>query len=289
MPPVQVLSNEKQDLINLPVLTRPYSQSAAPSHSALASLSAAVCSSAFLHPLDLIKTRLQVFSATRGAIPHYKGTVYAIWSIYSSEGYRGLYRGLSATVIASGVSWGIFRYLFDFTRNAIHSSSTHGVSKSSPISLYENMVSSIIATIIATSLVHPLWFIKTRMELQSFESKLVGWTQYKGWMHCCKTIYIQEGYHAFYKGFFAALWMAPHSIIQLVLYEELKKRHNISAASSMQLFWPFLWGVSSKFIAASFTYPFQVLRSRLQMLHSPYANYSLLQTIYVRKQSIKFL
>eukprot|EP00919_Chromeraceae_sp_WS-2016_P056173 GHVR01133350.1.p1 GENE.GHVR01133350.1~~GHVR01133350.1.p1 ORF type:complete len:174 (+),score=60.90 GHVR01133350.1:76-597(+) len=87
-----------------------------PQKSAAASFAAAIVTTGLLHPLDLIRTRMQVASSSSGVIPMYDGCRDACRSIWAKEGIRGLYKGLSSTIIASGVSWGIFRYLFDYFR-----------------------------------------------------------------------------------------------------------------------------------------------------------------------------
>lgn len=48
-----------------------------------------------LHPLDVIKTRLQVQEARpdKGFASRYKGTVHAFRVIHRREGLRGLYSG----------------------------------------------------------------------------------------------------------------------------------------------------------------------------------------------------
>ncbi|ESS32945.1 carrier superfamily protein [Toxoplasma gondii VEG] len=96
--------------------------------SALASGFAAVVTCCVLHPLDLIKTRLQVSAVTAGAIPAYASSAQAVREIWRAEGIRGLWKGVSATAAASGLSWGIFRYLFDVWRHqlsAVSSTSPH--------------------------------------------------------------------------------------------------------------------------------------------------------------------
>eukprot|EP00922_Rhytidocystis_sp_ex-Travisia-forbesii_P060122 GHVS01089106.1.p1 GENE.GHVS01089106.1~~GHVS01089106.1.p1 ORF type:complete len:557 (+),score=176.79 GHVS01089106.1:233-1672(+) len=78
----------------------------------LSSFAAAVCTCALLHPLDLIKTRMQVASMGIAAVPFYGSTMAAGRCIWRQEGLKGLYKGLSATVVASGISWGVFRLLY---------------------------------------------------------------------------------------------------------------------------------------------------------------------------------
>jgi solute carrier family 25 folate transporter 32 len=70
-----------------------------------------------LHPLDLLKTRLQVqdgLNLYKG--PRYNGLAHAIRSIFMKEGLIGFYKGLSPNVIGSSSSWGIYFFAY---RNSV--------------------------------------------------------------------------------------------------------------------------------------------------------------------------
>jgi len=66
-----------------------------------------------LHPLDVVKTRLQVQDGA-GTLPAYKGTRDALHRIFREEGWRSLYSGLTPALIGSGAAWGI--YFFSYNR-----------------------------------------------------------------------------------------------------------------------------------------------------------------------------
>lgn len=55
-------------------------------------------------PFFLVKTRLQSYSEFRpvGTQHHYRGAWHGLRTIYSTEGFRGLYRGVSAAMIRTG-------------------------------------------------------------------------------------------------------------------------------------------------------------------------------------------
>jgi len=237
-------------------------------YSAFASFSAAAVASAILHPFDVAKSRLHVCSIS-SAVPEFHGSRETFRCIFRVEGVRGLYRGLFAAMVASGVSWGVFRWTFDKSRDIIRSNTECSTINAS---FSENLGASLIAGIATSLLVHPLWMVKTRLELQTFESKQAGWTQYKGVVDCLKKIVQKEGFEAIYKGLGPALCLVPHAALHLLLYEELKKQN-------FSLSWvpiignsvgPFVLGGASKFVAVCCFYPLQVLRSRQQVLHSPY-------------------
>eukprot|EP00386_Alphamonas_edax_P004058 GDKI01012651.1.p1 GENE.GDKI01012651.1~~GDKI01012651.1.p1 ORF type:complete len:322 (-),score=34.82 GDKI01012651.1:107-1072(-) len=252
------------------------SQPTSKSRSAVASFTAAVVVCGLLHPFDLIKTRLQVSASAAGAIPTYYGTRDAAWSIYRSEGVRGLYKGLTATVIASGVSWGLFRFTFDSIRFALRDLRQQPPSdRSTAISFNQNLVASSLAGLAATLMVHPLWLVKSRIEMQSVESKAARWMQCRGRFDCLRSIVQHEGPRALYKGLVPGLCLVPHAALQLLLYEELKKHTSPDGSTGVPPWMPFMWGGASKLVASACTYPLQVFRSRQQMQRSPFAGKSM--------------
>lgn len=278
---------------------------------ASASLIAAVVVCGALHPLDLIKTRMQVASASKGAIPLHYSSQASARQIVAVEGVRGLYKGVSATMIASGISWGVFRYLYDCTRTSLAAAKTdpcasngsevlqrepgalpaeppHRASLVAP-PLWANMTAGLVGGAISTLFVHPLWLVKTRLEMQAVETKAARWFQYRGWWHCLTSIYRMEGFSGLYHGLVPALGLVPHAALQIFLYEHFKYRDQLRSercahsaretGSSGHIanmvpptLRPFIWGAASKFVAIVLTYPLQVLRSRQQMLTWEHAN-----------------
>ena len=68
-----------------------------------------VTSTLLLHPLDLIKIRFAVEDVGgRGRAPRYSGVANALTTITSSEGIRGLYRGVTPNLLGAGSSWGLY-------------------------------------------------------------------------------------------------------------------------------------------------------------------------------------
>eukprot|EP00916_Digyalum_oweni_P014261 GHVL01023423.1.p1 GENE.GHVL01023423.1~~GHVL01023423.1.p1 ORF type:complete len:298 (+),score=27.08 GHVL01023423.1:49-942(+) len=225
--------------------------------SSLSQLLAATICQLVCHPLDLLKTRLQVVGAANGAIPLYKNSFAAIRLIARQEGIScGVFKGLSASIIASGLSWGGFRFFFEFfkTKNPL----------SIETSYLNNALASSVAGFCTVLLFHPIWLVKTRLQLQSFESKKAGWTQYRGVFHCLKTVSRNEGFTALYRGLSPSLAMVSQGVVQMVLYEELKRRNGIF---SMTDAWKgFVFGGLSKLGSTTIMYPLQLIRSRQQML-----------------------
>lgn len=87
-------------------------------------------------------------------------------------------------------------------------------------------------------------------------------------------IYRQEGIRGLYRGFVPGLFGVSHGIIQFTSYEEMKKYYNRYRGAAHDARFSTLEYLSfaalSKFFAAVTTYPYQVMRTRLQDQHRQY-------------------
>jgi hypothetical protein len=123
------------------------------------------------------------------------------------------------------------------------------------------------------------------------------WVQFRGWFHCFSTVYRREGIQGFYKGnatvlyicipcysiigLIPAIGLVPQGTLQLIIYEKFK--HNfIMHRNPPDVFTggikafiptvahPFVWGLVSKFITVSLTYPLHVRHSLVNHLFLAY-------------------
>ena len=113
-----------------------------------------------LHPLDLVKTRLQV-NDTRG-FNFVKNFFVVIKKTYKEEGLKAFYQGISPAILGSVVSWSIYFSFYENAKNRYkqqqHVSELNG---------FYNMISSLEAGIIGNLITCPIWFLKTRLQLQN--------------------------------------------------------------------------------------------------------------------------
>ncbi|XP_012945487.1 mitochondrial thiamine pyrophosphate carrier [Aplysia californica] len=82
------------------------------------------CSKLLVYPLDVVKKRLQVqgFEAARrpfGAVRHYSGMINCLVCVVKEEGLRGLYKGLSPSLLKSASVAGLNFCLYEQVRNAL--------------------------------------------------------------------------------------------------------------------------------------------------------------------------
>ena len=113
-----------------------------------------------LHPLDLVKTRLQVSSVKD--YNFLKNFYVVIRNTYKEEGLRAFYQGISPAIIGSVLSWSIYFGAYENAKNRykrrLDVSQLNG---------FYNMISSLEAGIIGSTVACPVWFLKTRLQLQN--------------------------------------------------------------------------------------------------------------------------
>mmetsp|Transcript_18186 Transcript_18186/g.46015 ORF Transcript_18186/g.46015 Transcript_18186/m.46015 type:complete len:332 (-) Transcript_18186:246-1241(-) len=243
---------------------------------ALAGGVAGLTSVLMLHPLDVVKTRLQVQDGTpRTELPAYRGMVDAMRSAMRTEGWRALYSGLSPALVGSAASWGI--YFFAYNRAKERNRAWMGVRELSP---GMNLLSAAQAGSLVCVLTNPLWVIKTRLQLQrggggppGVNTLPAGAMRYTGLLHAVKCIAREEGLAGFYRGLGPSLLLVSHGAIQFMVYEELRRvatrgHSSVDQLGSTEIS---VMGAASKLAASLVTYPQQVIRSRLQQRNSRYA------------------
>ncbi len=184
-----------------------------------------------LHPLDLVKTRMQVQEFGNRRLPMYNSLVHACRTIFRLEGLRGLYQGVWPNVIGSTVSWGMYMHLYNEGKARIKSARPH-----MPDSAVYVAAASCAGA--ATSLVvHPLFTIKTRLQLElvataraaaegsSATADLVPLSQrdnYETARNALRRMLREEGWGSLYRGLGPSLILVSHASIQFLAYEHAK-------------------------------------------------------------------
>ncbi|ESR38844.1 Folate transporter 1 [Citrus sinensis] len=221
---------------------------------------------AAMHPLDVVRTRFQVNDGRVSNLPTYKNTAHAILTISRLEGLRGLYAGFSPAVLGSTLSWGLY---FFFYGRAKQRYSKNGKEK---LNTGHHLASSAEAGALVCLCTNPVWLVKTRLQLQTplHQTRL-----YSGLYDALTTIMKEEGWSGLYKGIVPSLFLVSHGAIQFTVYEELRKvivdfkskrrKQNPDRANNLLNSADYaILGGSSKIAAMLLTYPFQVIRARLQ-------------------------
>jgi len=138
------------------------------------------------------------------------------------------------------------------------------------------LASGISGTLITLS-TNPIWVLKTRM--LSSDKGAEG--AYKSMWHGAGQVFRNEGVRGFYKGVGVSLLGNSHGAVQFAVYEPMKnvwrkflaqnalqepmqdgKEEKLGNTATLVI------SSSAKIFAGTVTYPYQVIRSRLQTYHS---------------------
>jgi len=120
-----------------------------------------------------------------------------------------------------------------------------------------------VSGILTAFFTNPIWVIKTRM--LSTGRNAPG--AYQSIAHGTRELWRTEGLKGFYRGLIPSLFGVSHGAIQFMAYEQLKNKWAITRGGKdhlTNLDFLFLSAVS-KMLAGSVTYPYQVVRARLQI------------------------
>ncbi|KAG0049837.1 Mitochondrial oxaloacetate carrier protein, partial [Linnemannia elongata] len=178
--------------------------------------------SAFLaSPLFLVKTRLQSYTSHEpsrvGHQHYYRHTFHALGSIYKSEGFRGLYRGVDASMLRTGMGSSVQLPLYDFVKQQLIQ-----VGKLENGSLCHGL-SSLISGFFVCAVMNPFDIISTRMFNQATDPITGKGSLYRNPLDCFLKTVRTEGVTALYKGFTAHyLRIGPHTIFTFVFMEQTK-------------------------------------------------------------------
>lgn len=159
-----------------------------------------------LLPVTVVKTRFEAFGAG-----NYKSTPHALKTIFQQEGFRSLFSGLLPTVVRDVPFSGIYFLFYQQTKLGFKN-----LGVDFPHT-FTNIVSGLIAGMIATATTHPTDVIKTRVQLPSGEKNP------KKMMEVISKLAKEEGLRGFYSGFMPRLIRRPLlTALTWAIYEELK-------------------------------------------------------------------
>jgi len=256
----------------------------------VAGVSGGVVSTLVCHPLDLIKVRFQVYEGhalanPKVARPQYRGMLHAGLTIVKADGISGLYAGIVPNLVGGGAAWGLYFLFYNAAKNFIRGDADRALTWS------ENMLCACQSGVVTLGITNPIWVTKTRLCLQyerlrlkklgqlpssssSSASSSSASSLYSGMTNALAQIYRQEGVKGLYRGFVPGLFGVSHGVIQFTAYEEMKKHYNRYRGAAHNARFSDLeyltFAALSKSVAAFTTYPYQVLRTRLQDQHRQY-------------------
>ncbi|CAN1126362.1 Nicotinamide adenine dinucleotide transporter 2, mitochondrial [Linum perenne] len=172
----------------------------------------------FVCPLDVIKTRLQVHGLP--VSPHSAGgrgsaIIAILQNIVKTDGFRGLYRGLSPTILAILPNWAVYFTVYEKLKGLLLSNGDG----SGQLTVGRNMIAAAGAGAATAISTNPLWVVKTRLQTQGMRPGVVPYTSI---FSALRRITYEEGLRGLYSGILPSLAGISHVAIQFPAYEKIK-------------------------------------------------------------------
>ncbi|ETL38086.1 hypothetical protein, variant 3 [Phytophthora nicotianae CJ01A1] len=193
-----------------------------------AGLGAGAVSTMLLYPLDLVKVRYQVHEKSAHA---YRSLGHAFRSIVAEEGVRALFRGMSPALYGATLSWGIYMLVYQNAKERYARMADEGWIQGS----WQHFFS-----------------VQSNKRLQASVTDAF------------RRIVAEEGVSALYKGMIPALFLTTNGAIKFVAYERLKGLYQAHWSPEMDMIPTLVMGAVAQSIASTATYPYQVIKARLQ-------------------------
>lgn len=238
---------------------------------ALSGALAGAITATFVCPLDVLKTRLQVQRV--GAVTAAGGITGCLTQIAKNEGLKGLYRGLTPTLMALLPNWAVYFTVYDKLKTGLTTKADRHRVKATPITHMSAAAGAGVATLMVTN---PLWVVKTRLQTQHMQlnlgrTKLNQTIPYRGTFNALFRIAREEGITGLYSGLAPSLMGICHVVIQFPLYEFSKQQMAEHKGCKVEELGPVdlvLTSAFSKMVAATATYPHEVIRSYMHVTGS---------------------
>ncbi|EJT42060.1 FLX1-like protein [Saccharomyces kudriavzevii IFO 1802] len=260
----------------------------------ISGLTAGSITTLVVHPLDLLKVRLQL-SATNAQKVHYGPSTVIQEIVRSSVSNRHrtlnvvneLYRGLTINLCGNAIAWGVYFGLYGVTKELIYKlvagpeqSQLKGASNDHKMNSLIYLSAGAASGSMTAILTNPIWVIKTRIMSTSKGAEGSYTSIYNGVQRLLRT----EGIRGLWKGLVPALFGVSQGALYFTVYDTLKQkrlRRKDENGQNSHLTTLETIEITSlgKMISVTMVYPFQLLKSNLQSFKANEQNFRLLPLI----------
>ncbi|KAK4138733.1 mitochondrial carrier [Trichocladium antarcticum] len=255
----------------------------------VAGLAAGSTATLAVHPLDIVKTRMQIHRSTHATSSTTPTTVTVLRALARTDRpLAALYRGLTPNLLGNATSWASFFFFKSrFERAIAHlrapplpiitTTTTAQQHEQAPdhhrLTPADFFAASLAAGAATQLITNPIWVLKTRM--LSSDRSAAG--AYPSMWAGAVTLVREEGVRGLYRGLGVGMLAVSHGAVQFAVYDPAKRlylarrprrgadadqgRRGPPAVSNEATL---VLSTASKLVAGAATYPLQVLRSRLQ-------------------------
>ncbi|KAJ3875753.1 mitochondrial carrier domain-containing protein [Lentinula edodes] len=213
--------------------------------------------------LAMTATYPLVFLSTRAAVKtqsENKSVYQAVMEVLEREGVLGLYSGLSSSLLGIAVTNGVYYYFYERSKGIFLTGGKKG------LTTIESILTGLIAGSATTIISNPLWVVQTSQAVHTMDPNTH--TKNLGFLETVQHILAKFGMKGFFRGIGPALVLVVNPVIQYSVFEQLKNilasRRKLRRRGGLTDWDFFVLGAISKLVATSITYPYIVIKARLQ-------------------------
>lgn len=152
--------------------------------------------------------------------PKYTGTFGTLRRVFQEEGMRGLFRGITPAVASHAPAAAVFFSTYSFVRYRVPESMQ-------PANLHKDVVPCALGAgagwATTCLLLNPLFVLKIKQQTQLVRADSNSPLKYTGLISSFRVILREQGVRGLYVGVGASMAGAPGAMIQMPLYEYLKR------------------------------------------------------------------
>ncbi|XP_062023515.1 mitochondrial arginine transporter BAC2-like [Rosa rugosa] len=153
---------------------------------ALGGFGAGAVQSLMITPVELVKIRLQLQTES------HKGPIDVAKSIIKAEGVKGMYRGLTITMLRDAPAHAFYFCTYEYMKEQLHP----GCRKTGKESLRATLVAGGLAGVASWIICYPLDVVKTRLQAQS----MYPVPKYTGIVDCFRKSVREDGHGVLWRG-----------------------------------------------------------------------------------------
>ncbi|KNE59156.1 hypothetical protein AMAG_03484 [Allomyces macrogynus ATCC 38327] len=235
---------------------------------AVAGAAGGIVSTVLTYPLITVSSRMQVQKDDKSG-DAYKNFFDGVRKIIKKDGPAGLFSGMNSALIGIAITNGVYYGCYETTKSAFLAASGRRV-----MSTVESMIAGAVAGSATVLVTNPIWVINTRMTVKkdSLDESGAPVKKLGAWEMFLKVIR-EEGPASLWQGLIPALILVINPIIQYTVFEQargrLEKIRRTSGGSGvLSSFDIFLLGALAKLTATGVTYPYLVVKNRMQLKQS---------------------
>ncbi|UKK02802.2 mitochondrial carrier protein [Theileria orientalis] len=235
-----------------------------------------------LQPFAVLRTTIQSMNVYDHGIKTDRRKIIEILKSFKAGGIRSMYRGCTSSVCLSASGWVVFRFFYD---KLSHYELFKDTTKTS-VNLTRSATSSLMTSVI----LHPFWNARLAIELQSAQTRIDGWPQYRGALnYVIRTIAQPGGLRASFRGLSVSMSAVSHHTLLMVIYDKLSTLKLPTYLKKAEKVQPFVNGMISRLVPTLVCYPLYVMRVMQQCHNTEVTRYSISRIIFwnYKKNRIK--